>query len=231
MRALILDDEPMPAKHLQELIKQTCFEIKETMISNSPLDAMELLGKEDFDILFLDVEMPEMSGVEFLKRIQLPKNCSIIFTTAYSEYAVEAFQLNATHYLMKPAVEEELIKAVRKVSLGKMEAKKDDSKLSIYDGEEYLILDKNDIIRLEGDGSYTKVIMINRTILASKRMGYFEKKLNQDQFFRCHNSHVVNVNEIKKLGKSKSNYLVMSNEDVIPISSSKKGAIENILGL
>lgn len=238
MKALIIDDEPMPAKHLREMIKQHCFEISEIEIIQSPKKAMTYLEENKFDLLFLDVEMPEMSGIEFLKQINLPLSTSVIFTTAYSEYALDAFKANATHYIVKPVEAQELITALRKVLLKNNSFTKNDKEdsnqgksISVFDGEEYTIVKTDDIIRLQADGSYTKFILKNGEILASKRMGFFEDKLNSINFVRCHNSHLINLKEVSKLSKGKGGYLIMSNSDTIPISSSKKIFIEEMLGL
>ena len=235
MKALIIDDEPMPAKHLREMIKHHCFEIGLTEIIHSPITAMKHLSENEYDILFLDVEMPEMSGVEFLKQIQLPQKTAVIFTTAYSEYALDAFKANAIHYIMKPVEETELIKAVRKTLLKNQEGNSNGSDsfntITVYDGEEYLIVKTADIIRLEADGSYTKIVLKEKNVLTSKRLGFYEEKLGLKKFMRCHNSHLINIAEVAKMGKGKGPYLIMSNNDMLPISNSKKQEIEKILGL
>ena len=86
-----------------------------------------------------------------------------------------------------------------------------------------------DIIRIEGDGSYSKVITKSKEYLSSKRIGFFASKISNDNFFRCHNSHIVNTNRIKKIGKGKSTYIVMENEDTVPVSPSKKPELMKIL--
>ena len=234
MKALIIDDEPMPAKHLREMIKQYCFEIEEVNIMHYPKQAIQHLKENEYDLLFLDVEMPEMSGIEFLKTVELPTKTAVIFTTAYSEYAVDAFKANATHYIMKPVEEGELIKAVRKALLkkqGESSQVSSEGTITVYDGEDYLVVKEKDVIHLEADGSYTKFILKNRAILASKRMGYYQEKIKGNNFLRCHNSHIVNVQEINRISKGKGGYLIMSNGDTVPISASKKEHVEKILGL
>jgi two-component system LytT family response regulator len=232
MRALIIDDEPMPAKHLRAMIEQHCFEITETEIIRSPKMAIEHLKEEVYDLIFLDVEMPEMDGFELLNHVELTKSTAVIFTTAYSEYAVQAFKANATYYIMKPVEEKELVVAVRKaIQKTKLQSAKEsaDKSLSIFDGEEYIIIKTKDIIRLEADGSYTKFILADRTILASKRMGYFSEKLPQQDFVRCHNSHIVNIEKIAKISRGKSGYLIMSNDNIVPVSPSKKGDLDKLI--
>ncbi len=231
MRAIIIDDEPMPAKHLREMIRQYCFEIDTVNIIQSPLDAIVHLQENEYDIVFLDVEMPEMSGVEFLQKVNLPRNTSVIFSTAYSEYAIDAFKANATHYIMKPVQENELVLAVRKGLEKNSRQNVAPDTISVFDGTEYSILNQKDILYLKADGSYTQFVLHDRQVLASKRLGHFENKLNENQFVRCHNSYLVNTMNIDKVGKQKSPYIVMKNGETIPVSSSKRAELENRLGL
>lgn len=233
MKALILDDEPMPAKYLEQMIQKHCFEIKSMDLFNVASKALKELETEYYDIIFLDVEMPEMDGFQFLEKANLPSETQIVFTTAYSEYALEAFKTNARHYLVKPVTKEDLIMAVRKVSSA-MPAKEPNTEfkdyISIYDGEEYLLLKKEEIIRFEADGSYTKVITTSaKNILSSKRLGEYEKKVDAKAFVRCHNSHLVNINFISKVSKGKGGFLSLKNGEVIPISTSKKEEINRLL--
>lgn len=234
MRALIIDDEPMPAKHLREMIRQHCFEIDSSELIYSPIAAIEHLKNNTYDIIFLDVEMPEMNGFDFLKKVFLPKTTAVVFSTAYSEYAVEAFKANATHYIMKPVEEKDVVHAVRKVLTNRNQrptrAIKADT-ITIFDGSEYSILNQSEIVYLKAEGSYTKFAMINRELLVSKRMGYFEEKLEGSNFIRCHNSYLVNQQQIEKVGKQKTPYVVMKNGDTIPVSASKKEELEKRLGL
>lgn len=236
MRAIILDDEPMPAKHIEQMLKKYCFEIKETTIFNVASKAIEHLKTDEYDVLFLDVEMPEMDGFQFLEKAELPFDTKVIFTTAYSEYAIEAFKANAVHYILKPVMKEELIAAVRKASSSivnhKEVSQEPKTSISIFDGEDYLLIKTGEIIRFEADGSYTKVHLVSgKTLLSSKRLGAYGKRLNMDEFIRCHNSHLVNTNFINKVSKGKAGYLTLENQEVIPISSSKKEEVNKLLEL
>jgi two-component system LytT family response regulator len=240
MRALIIDDEPLPAKHLQEMIQKNCFEITSTTVFTRASEALEHVKTEVYDLLFLDVEMPELNGFDFIEHANLPHHTIVIFITAYSHYAFEAFKANAVHYILKPVMTEELIKSVRKATLVLNADKKTIEKevvkytetLSIYDGEDYLILDVANIIRMEADGSYTKIISkTHAPILASKRMGHYEEKLDPSKFFRCHNSHLINLKELSRLSKGKSGYITLLNNEVIPVSGSKKEQLNQLLGL
>lgn len=228
MKALIVDDEPMPAKYLQELIKQSCFEIDTALLAISAEEGIRFLEKESVDILFLDIEMNTMTGFDLLNKVNIAASTKVIFTTAYSKYAVDAFRADALDYLVKPIQKDELISAVRKVSKAKSSSGAKDSKKSIfvYLDEEYINLKIEDIIRFEADGSYTKIVCATNTLLSSKPLGFYENEMLDLDFVRCHNSHLVNIDNIAKIGKGKSAYLELTNEDIIPISASKKEALK-----
>lgn len=235
MKALIIDDEPMPAKHLQEMIKKHCYEIAETELCFAPEEGLELLKNEQFDVIFLDVEMPKMDAFDFLEKAELGADTVVIFVTAYSQYAVDAFKANATHYILKPVLEEDLVKSVRKavrqLSKSKKEEKPKPSSISVYDGDEYEIIKSEQVIRLEADGSYTKIFLQDRQLVSSKRLGFYEERLSNSGFFRCHNSHLINLSYLEKVGKGKSSYLIMADEATIPLSANKKSQLEDLLGL
>lgn len=239
MKALIIDDEPMPAKHLATLIKQHCFEIDTVKALYSASEAIEHLKTHDYDLLFLDVEMPELSGFQFLEHVSLPRHTQIIFITAYSKYAVQAFEVNATHYILKPVQEPELVNAVRKAGKNLLSERSKETNvhtgqqhISVYDGEDYIILNEQDITRLEASGGYTKVITQTKgSLLTSKRLGYYFDKLSPQLFFRCHHSHVINLRQISKVSKGKSGYVTLLNQEVIPVSTSRKMALNELLNL
>ena len=227
MKALIIDDEPIPAKHLSGLIKKHCFEITSTHIIHSPVKAIEHLKKNYYDLIFLDVEMPEINGFEVLEDVDLPNETQVIFTTAYSQYAIDAFKANATHYILKLVTKEELIVSVRRAQsrLLCIKDKENESyeSISVFDGKEYLIINQKDVIRLEGDSGYTKIIVEgNKHYLSTNRIGYYNEQLNHKRFIRCHYSHIVNLSKIVKIAKGKPNYVVLSNDELIPVSNSRK---------
>tara|TARA_R110002049_G_scaffold125972_11_gene281640 strand:+ start:442 stop:1149 length:708 start_codon:yes stop_codon:yes gene_type:complete len=235
MRALIIDDEPMPAKHLEVLINKYCFEIKAITIITSPVKAVQHLEHNNYDIIFLDVEMPEINGFELLEQVLLPDFTQVIFTTAYSQYAIEAFKANALHYILKMVTKDDLITAVRKViRMKEIKSTSSEEKtniISIYHNDEYHLLNENKIFRLEASKSYTYFITEDKKILSSKGIGYYQKKLSHEVFFRCHNSHLINILHLEKIGKGRNSYITLSNGDVIPLSDSKKEELHVKLNL
>lgn len=232
MNAIIIDDEPMPAKQLAALIKRKFSEIEHYEIFQSATKAIQRLEKHFFDIVFLDIKMLEMSGFDFLKKVELPRETHVIFTTAFEEYAVEAFNADAFHYLVKPVTESSLAKALLKIHRFSVENSKNQKGkgfISVYDNNEHHIIKEEDIIRIEAYGSYTKIITPKKTILSSKNIGWNEQRLNSTYFTRIHKSHIININKIDRI--SKSNYIVLSNNEIIPLASSRQKALAKAMGL
>ncbi len=239
MKALIVDDEPLASKYLRGLIEKHCFEISQIEIFNLPLEALEHLKSNVYDIIFLDVEMPELDGFELLDQANLSPKTQVIFTTAYSQYAIEAIKANATHYLIKMISPEDLITAVRRASKSlqqqfKANRQNENSRprtISVYQDNEHHIIKEQSIIRLEAKGSYTLIVSEDKKLLSSKGIGTFEKSLSSNTFFRCHNSHLVNIKMISRIGKGKNGYAILANEELIPIASGKRDELEKNLGL
>ena len=235
MKAIIIDDELLPGKMLEEMIRQHCYEVEEIEVFSSVVKAIEHLRQHQYDLLFLDVEMPEMNSFDFLKKVSLPSETEIIFVTAHSQYALEAFKAEATHYLLKPVEAEELILAVRRafrnLNSKSRKSEKMGSRLSIYDGEQYMIVDRSDIIRMEASGSYTRFVLRDRPdILASRRLGYYEGQLENDVFFRCHHSHVINLGHILSIDRGKNGNIRLRNNDLVPLATSRKDQLKVLLG-
>ncbi len=234
MKALIVDDERVPAKLLNELIEQHCFEIKSVELFYNPIEALDRIKETHFDLLFLDIEMPNINGLELVKKANISHKTQVVYTTAYSSYAVDAFQLDAIHYLVKPIEVDQLIKAVRKVQaqlIQYQETDRSESKsISVYHKNEYIILPCQDILRLEGDSGCTKIKTIdNREYITTKRLGYYDRKLSNPHFIRCHKSHIVNRNYVARISKGKNGYLILKNEEIIPFSQSNKEQLESLI--
>ncbi|MEM9024733.1 MAG: LytTR family DNA-binding domain-containing protein, partial [Bacteroidota bacterium] len=163
-----------------------------------------------------------------------------IFVTAFSQYAIEAFDANAAHYMLKPVTKDGLVRAVQKASrnlqsLTQLPPRTESANaamISVFDGEQYLVLNEADSIRLEADGSYTTIVSDKHgRILASKGLLHFAEKLNSSLFFRCHISHIVNIRQIGKISKGRSGYVTLLNNEVVPVSKSRKAQLHQLMGL
>lgn len=199
-RSIIIDDEPIAIKvikgHLEKFENIECIKG-----FTKAIDAIEILNKDNIDLLFLDINMPGISGIEFLKSLTNPPK--VIFTTAYREFAVDAFELDAIDYLVKPISFERFLKSVNKfLSQAKSNHKTENIKVRDKD---YIVLksDKknykikfSDILFVESLDNYIKVHTIDFSIICYERLSGIEKELPISEFIRIHRSYIVNLTKV-----------------------------------
>lgn len=239
MKAIIIDDEPKARNLLRILVEENCPKITQLYEAGDLLSGVEIIKNEAPSIVFLDIEMPEHSGLEILNFIEKDViNFEIIFTTAYSEYAIQAFQLSAIDYLLKPVrpnqVKEAVDKAIAFLSKSKINTKLEELKqslsnnsfekigLPVNDGIKFVNF--KDIIMLTADGMYTKITTVeDDCLLISKPLKHFVELLqNISIFYRPHRSNLINLKHIKKYVKSDGGYIVMDNDKAVSISKEKR---------
>lgn len=239
MKALIIDDEKKARQVLRVLTEENCPKITQIFEAEDLLSGVELIKKEAPSIVFLDIEMPEHSGLEILNFIEKEvHNFEIIFTTAYSEYAIQAFQLSAIDYLLKPVrpsqVKEAVDKAItflgntqinqRLIELKESLQDSDFKKIGLPVADGIKFVNFHEIIILEADGMYTNVSTSKgETILVSKPLKFFVNSLqNIKTFYRPHRSYLINLSYIKEYVKKEGGYIVMENNKTVSISNDKK---------
>lgn len=239
MKVLIIDDEKKARHVLKTLLLENCSQITEVLDADNLISGVEIIKNEQPKIVFLDIEMPEHSGLEILRFIDKSEfNFEIIFVTAYSEYAVQAFQLSAVDYLLKPArgtqVKEAVEKAISKIGKSQISLKLEELKNSLTsnnfkkiglpysDGIKFVNF--NDILMLEADGMYTKVTLTNNeVILVSKPLKFFTEVLkNIVSFYKPHRSFIINLQYIKEYIKKDGGYILMENDKSVSISKDKR---------
>lgn len=238
IKAVIVDDEKKARELLNNMVEKHCPEVTILGLAESVQSGVDLIRKQNPDLIFLDIEMGDGTGFDLLEQLQ-GLNAGIIFTTAYDRYAVKAIKYSALDYLLKPIDLEELKASVKKISekktnLNSMEnlqfllqnfRKADDnySKITLPTGNAYEIVNVKDIIRCEAEGSYTVFLLTNkRKLLVSLSMKHYEDLLPQDQFIRVHHHHLININHVVRYLKTDGGYAVMSDESQIEISRRKK---------
>lgn len=237
INTIIIDDEPYCCETLETMIGKYCPDLAVAAILHSGEDALKKLAQFTPQLVFLDIEMPHMTGFEFLEKLPCI-NFSVIFTTSYDQYAIKAIRLSALDYLLKPIDRVELIQAVDKVSkslksptdpqLDLLLQRFDLSKTTIkvialptMEGLEMIEIDS--IVNCSSDGNYTNFFLKNNTKLtASRTLKDVEELLSGHPFIRVHNSFLVNLNEIRKYVKGEGGYLVMSNGNTVDVSRSRK---------
>ncbi len=201
---LIVDDEPFARELLQGYCSHLPF-LKVIKCCENAIEAILVLQKQEIDILFLDINMPVLNGIAFLETIAKPP--LVIFTTAYKEYAINAFDLSACDYLLKPFSLERFIIAVDK-AIQRIPKKQIDSKNASDKGEDFFFIKSNGkIIRIQHDnllfaeaqGNYVKIVSSNITTLANMTFAVFEELLPRNIFIRVHRSFIINKSKISHI--------------------------------
>lgn len=238
MKCIIIDDESKARNLLRILVEENCPKIKAIYEAGDLLTGIDIIKKEEPSIVFLDIEMPEHSGLEILEFIEKDVlNFEIIFTTAYSEYAIQAFQLSAVDYLLKPVrpnqVKEAVDKALKLLGKSQINQKLEQLReslitddfnkiaLPVSDGIKFLPI--QEILFLEAEGMYTQFHTLHEKILVSKPLKHFADLLEaKKHFYRPHRSYLINLKYIKQYIKSDGGYIVMENDQQVSISQGKK---------
>ena len=233
IRTIAIDDEPLALKLVSDYIRKTPFLELAGQFDN-PLDAVEFLEKEMIDLIMLDIQMPDLTGLEFTKILQdAPK---IIFTTAYEKYALEGFKVNAVDYLLKPFSYPEFLVAVQKAKK-LIEMEQEHSALpSLEANSQFLFLKSeykirrinfNDILYIEGLKDYVKVYLQSESkpILSLNSVKSLEQKLPSEQFMRVHRSFIVDLNRIEVIERSR----IVFGKTYIPVSDQYKEKFQEFL--
>lgn len=241
MKCVIIDDEPLAIDIIETYI-QKVGGMEIIAKCNNPLDAITILNKSQVDLVFLDIEMPNLTGIDLVKAVEnIPQ---FIFTTAYPQYALDGFNLNATDYLVKPIPFHRFLKAVskakakyelEKVSSGRATSYKHQSNEVnsnfIFIKSEYdnIKINTEDIKYLQGLKDYIKIYIkdSNKTVLTLSSFKEIQDKLPSNQFLRVHRSFIVNISFIKSVQKTK----IIIDDIRIPIGETYKKKVLKRLGL
>ena len=231
LKTIVIDDEPLAVALLADYVKKTPFlELIETF--DNPIDVLEFLHNESIDLILVDIQMPDLTGIEFVRSLKsAPK---VIFTTAYAQYAIEGFKLNATDYLLKPFGYEDFLKAVQKA--WKQVELENSAATTVEANNQFLFLKSeykirrinfNDILYIEGLKDYIKVFIKGETkpILSLSSVKAIESKLPEAQFMRVHRSFIVNLNQIEVIERSR----IVFGKEYIPVSDQYKEKFQEFL--
>ncbi len=245
LQAIIIDDEFHSLKSTELMVKENCNEVEIIALGNTPEKGIELIESYKPDLVFLDIAMPRMNAFELLQNLS-ERSFEIIFTTAFDEYAIKAFKVNAIDYLLKPIDAAELKEAVNKVktklrtgdgmnkidqlleSLGQPTVKKD--KVAIPVDGKIRMISFSSIIYCESESNYTKIyVEPDKKFLLSKTLKEVEKILTHQDFFRVHNSFLVNLSHIKEYIRGEGGDLIMTNGNEVRVSRNKKDTLLRLL--
>lgn len=208
MKCIIVDDEPLALDILEEYIKNINSLELVARCSNA-IEAFNFLNENEVELIFLDIEMPQLSGLEFIKNIKNPP--MVILTTAYSEYALQGYELNIVDYLLKPISFERFLKAVNKINMKNVSVQFNINKQEENKEPEYIfvkIKDRSykiyfeDIIFIESQRNYIKIQTAEKEYICYQSISNFETLLPPDKFIRVHRSFIVSKEKISVLSAS-----------------------------
>ena len=232
IRCMAIDDEPLALKQLVAYIEKVNF-LELAAQCQSALEAQEYLQHDTVDAIFCDINMPDLNGMDFVKSLVAPP--IIVFTTAYSEYAVEGFKVNAVDYLLKPFGLQDFMRAANKLKdrmqpRESITAEEPKEETSIFVKTDYRIvkISLSDIRYIEGMSEYLKIYLDNEpkpiiTLLSMKKM---EERLPAS-FMRIHRSYIVNLEKIQEVNK---NRIIMDADTYLPVGDLYKEAFNQYLG-
>ncbi len=224
IRCIIIDDEPLALKQMENYIQKIPY-LELVAACQSAIDAKEVLEKNKIDAIFCDINLPELNGLDFIKSLENPP--MVVFTTAYSEYAVEGFQLNAVDYLLKPFGCEEMKRAAEKLKK-RQEAIRSLQEVSQIDEDDAIFLKTeykivrikiSDIRYVEAMSEYLRIHLVDyqRPIIVLLSMKKMEERLPSRSFMRVHRSYIINLKMIQEISKNR----IMLGENVeVPIGDS-----------
>jgi two-component system LytT family response regulator len=244
IKAILIDDEPLA----RDIIKYYLADYQEIEVIAECSDGFEGLKAISLlkpDLIFLDIQMPKISGFEMLELVENPP--VVIFTTAFDEFAIKAFEVNAVDYLLKPVEKERFTQAIKKVFLkaGKEASNAEDlikvqtlnpvqsNRVVVKVDRSIKIIPTSDIHYIEADDDQVKLSTAEGAFYKNKTMGYFEQSLDPLQFIRVHRSYIINLSQVTKIElKEKENYVVLLKSGLwLPVSKSGYMKLKGALGI
>lgn len=238
MKAIIVDDEINARLSLRGILEENFPHIQIVNECKDVPSAVKAIHELKPELVFLDISMPGYSGLELLKFFDESQiNFKIIFVTAFSEYAINAFELSAVGYILKPVRVEALEKALHKImttnhDLENLKALQNnmenplEKKVALNTGDGITFLELHDILYLKADGSYTHFYTTNRhRITIAKKISDFERLEAMGNFLRIHRSHIINLARIQKILKQEGGTVVMENGELLSISADRKTSL------
>jgi two-component system, LytTR family, response regulator len=245
IKSIIVDDEQKSRESLRILLEDFVDSVEVCALCQNVAEGVDAIQKHKPDLVFLDIQMQRETGFDLLTRID-PINFEVIFTTAHSEYAIKAFRFSAIDYLLKPIDIEELKKAVEKVEKkvnGSISTRLEQlvQNLKITPSQKYkLALPSSDglvfvkvenIVYCEASSNYTTIFMDDgKKFVVSRTLKEYEDLLEDQEFFRIHNSYLINLNALKKYVRGEGGYVVMNNDISLDVSKRKKESFLSRIG-
>jgi two-component system, LytTR family, response regulator len=242
MKAIIIDDEPASIEALAIKIKRAAPDLEIVGVFNSAIDATEGLKSLQVDLIFLDIEMPEMDGFSFLNQFE-KRDFEVIISTAHDEYAIQAVRQSAIDFLLKPVSISELAEAIERAkhkinekqktdrpSIQKLNAQFDKIPVPSMRGLHFVAV--KEILYLMSEGNYTSIFLENKQkIVSSKNLGDYENLLDDLHFFRIHHSTIINLSQIREYLKGEGGSVILTDGTELDVSKRKKKEFLDMLGI
>lgn len=224
IKCIIVEDERLAQKVLQAHIEKTT-ELELIAVCNNAPEAQNILENQIVDLIFLDIELPGMNGLHFLKT--LPDPPLVILTTAYVDYAIESYELNVVDYLLKPISFERFSKAINKIIEGRQLTKSaEKDHIYVKSNGKFFKVDYADIIFIEGMKDYIKICTANSTLVTLQTMNEMEKLLPAEKFTRVHKSYIISLSRIKSIYGN----VIETSKQTIPIGINYKQKVMELTG-
>jgi len=243
IKVVIIDDEQDAINSIELIINEYCSNAEVIGTASSAAEGKTVIMEQKPDLIFLDIEMPRGNGFDLLEMLP-ERNFEIIFITAYNNFAIKAFKYSAIDYILKPIDIDEFIEAVdraeKRINLYQQRPIKNEEKyntllenihshrpvkITIPTSEGQLYVEITNICRIEAEGSYSNIFLKEKKkILVSKNLKEFENMLSENDFFRSHNSHLINLEHVKKYVLKDGGYIEMVDKTIVPISRRRKEA-------
>lgn len=229
IKTVIVDDEPLALEILQTYIEQLD-DIELVASCSNALEANKVLQENEVDLLITDIQMPQITGIEFVKSLKNPP--LVIFSTAFENYAVEGFELEAIDYLLKPIPMDRFMKAINRVSeiMATRKPKGEDEGFFFVKADKKLIkLAHDEILFIEGLKDYVIIKKIEGRVVSLQTMKSLEEKLPDDVFLRIHRSYIININKIHAVMGNVVEMLVDGKMKHIPVGKSYRDRLQHII--
>jgi two-component system LytT family response regulator len=238
IKAVIIDDESHARESLKMLLQEKFGQVQICGLAGNCLEGFRIIESQKPDVVFLDIHMPEMSGLEFLDTFPT-RDFLVVFTTAYSNHALEAIKKQAFDYLLKPIDEEELEETLNKVQsiinsknvnlpseleqmVKQLMHNEKIQKITLPYSKGYKVVDIDDILMFKGNNNYSDIYLVDGSVLlSSKTLRFFELNLPAQRFFRIHKSFLINLVHIKEINLKDGGFVTLLNDQIVPVARGK----------
>jgi two-component system LytT family response regulator len=238
IKCILVDDESNSLEMMEWLLKTYCPEVTIQAMCNSAEAGIEAIHKHKPDVVFLDIEMPHMNGFDMLEQFDR-LFFDVVFCTAYDQFAIKAFKYSALNYLLKPVDPDDLKETIRRIDERKGVPTREQielllqnvkgankstvSRIALTTNDGMIFVSTQDIIYCEAESNYTNIMLAGgKKIMVSKVLKDIDEALTGPDFFRVHNSFLINLNRIKKFVRGEGGYVIMDNDATISISRSRR---------